>query len=76
MANAAMTNWIVSYNNHASAAGSALAVETDIYAAYYATKDNLLEFKNSDHQIVFAVQAETVLTIRRADEAAEHGPGA
>lgn len=71
MASPAMTTWIVTYNDHA-AAGTVLAVETDVYAAYYDTKGHLVEFKDSGHQVVFAIHAGIVLTIRR--DGAADGP--
>jgi hypothetical protein len=70
MATPTMTNWIVTYNDHASA-GTVLAVEADVYAAYYAPEGHLVEFKDSNHQVVFAIHAGIVLTIRRAETATQ-----
>lgn len=66
----AMTNWTVTYNDH-STVGGVLAVETDVHAAYYGPDGHLIEFKNSNHQVVFAIHAGIVLTIRRADAAVQ-----
>lgn len=70
MTSPTMTTWTITFNDHSSA-GAVLAAETDIYAAYYDTKGHLVEFKDSGHQVVFAIHAGIVLTIQRADAAAD-----
>lgn len=70
MTSPAMTSWIVTYNDHRSA-GTVQAVEADVYAAYYDTKGHLVEFKDSSHQVVFAIHAGIVLTIQRSDAATD-----
>lgn len=64
-----MAKWIVTYSNRASGAGSVLPVETDVFAAYYAPNGRLVEFKDTNHQVMFALNADTVLTIRWAGAA-------
>lgn len=75
MASPTMTSWIVTYNDHRSA-GTVQSVEADVYAAYYDTKGHLVEFKDSGHQVVFAIHAGIVSTIRRGDAATETEPDA
>lgn len=70
MTNPTMTNWIVTYNDHSSA-GAVMAAATDVYAAYYDCRGHLVEFKDSDHQVVFSLHAGIVLTISRAGDAVD-----
>lgn len=67
-----MTNWVVTYNDH-TASGGVLAAHADVFAAYYAPDGHLVEFKDSNHQVVFALHAGIVLTIRRANAVAQDG---
>lgn len=75
MANPTLTDWIVTYNNHSSD-GTVQATETEVCAAYYDCRGHLVEFKDSDHQVVFAIHAGIVLTISRDDAADEPEAGA
>lgn len=70
MTGPAMTNWTVTYNNH-SDAGAVLAAKLDVCAAYYDTKGHLIEFKDSTHQVVFAIHAGITLMVSRADAATQ-----
>lgn len=64
-----MTDWVVYYNNHIAGTASAMAARADVYAAYYVLEGQLVEFKDSGHQVVFALRAGVVITIRRANAA-------
>lgn len=65
-----MTTWVVNYTDYASDSGnSSLPNIVEIDAAYYAPAGHLIEFKDSNHQVVFALHAGIVLTIRRTDAA-------
>jgi hypothetical protein len=64
----AMTTWVVTYNDYASSVGGVpVAARVEVDAAYYAPADHLIEFKDSDHQVVFALHAGIISTIRRGD---------
>lgn len=72
-----MTTWVVTYTDYASApSNSSLPNTIEIDAAYYAPQGHLIEFKDTDHQVVFSVHAGIVTTIRRSDIAAKRAPGA
>lgn len=62
-----MTTWTVTYLDHYCSPGSALAKKIDVYAAYYAPEDCLIEFKDADHQVVQAFHADILLTVSRSD---------
>lgn len=67
-----MTKWTVTYNDHISGASTAVPAQTDVYAAYYALDGELVEFKDTRHQVVFSVRAGIVHTIRRDDMAKQN----
>jgi hypothetical protein len=67
MATPVMTAWVVTYRGHNAAGGLSIAT-ADVKAAYYALEDGLVEFKDSSHQVTFAIDAGIVLTIQRDDE--------
>lgn len=64
-----MTVWTVTYLDHYVSPGSTSAIKTDVYAAYYAPEEYLVEFKDADHQVVRAFHADVLRTISRADAA-------
>lgn len=62
----AMTTWVVAFNDYSgSTVGGPTTTRLKIEAAYYAQAGNLIEFKGSDHQSVFAIHAGIVSTILR-----------
>lgn len=67
-----MSDWVITYNDYVSGTGAAVPAQTTVRAAYYAPEDPLVEFKDDSHQVVFALHADIVLTILRADAAQQN----
>lgn len=59
-----MATWIVTYNDYSTVGGPSTS-RVKVLAAYYAPDGHLVEFKDTDHQVVFALHAGIVSTIRR-----------
>lgn len=71
-----MTTWVVTYLDHYSSAGDALAKKIEVCAAYYALEDYLVEFKDIGHQVVSAFHADVFLTASRVDAVEHNGADA
>lgn len=70
----AMNTWVVTYNDYMPVSNTPTAVRIKVQAAYYAPEGHLVEFKDTDHQVVFALHAGIISTIRRGDVVTEPEP--
>lgn len=70
-ADLAMNTWVITYNDYSGISSAPATARIKVQAAYYATEGHLVEFKDTGHQVVFALHAGIVSTIRRGDVAAE-----
>ena len=70
-ADLAMNTWVVTYSDYSGVSTTPTAVRIKVRAAYYAPEGHLVEFKDTDHQVVFALHAGIISTIRRGDVVTE-----
>lgn len=70
-ADLAMNTWVVTYNDFTPASSMPTTARIKVQAAYYAPEGHLVEFKDTDHQVVFALHAGIISTIRRGDVVTE-----
>lgn len=75
-ADLAMNTWVVTYNDYSGVSSAPTTARIKVQAAYYAPEGHLVEFKDTDHQVVFALHTGIISTIRRGDVAAEPEPAA